>query len=70
MKKNNVEAKAGEPVRVWGLAAGRGSTRAAAPGALCWREYAFPAHIPRADWRVIIAVRPIASPRGGLEEHP
>lgn len=60
MKKNNVEGEG--PVRVWGLAAGRGSTREAAPGALCWENYPSRSEIPRGDWRVIIAIRPVKRP--------
>ena len=44
-------------VIVWGLAAGRRTTKEAAPGALAWREYADRSAIPRDDWRVIIAIR-------------
>jgi hypothetical protein len=43
-------------VRVWGLAAGRGSTREAARGAFTWREYASESDIPRPDWLVIINI--------------
>lgn len=43
-------------VRVWGLAAGRGSTSAAARGAFTWREYASETDIPRQDWLDIIKI--------------
>jgi hypothetical protein len=43
-------------IRVWGLAAGRGSTSAAAPGAFTWREYAGDTDIPRQDWLHIIKI--------------
>jgi len=43
-------------VRIWGLAAGRRSTKDAAPGAFTWREYPTPqaAREAEPDWRVII----------------
>jgi len=43
-------------VRVWGLAAGRGSTSEAAHGAFTWREYANEQDIPRPDWLHIIKI--------------
>lgn len=44
-------------VIVWGLAAGRNSTKEAAAGALAWREYPARNAIRREDWQVIIAIR-------------
>ena len=42
-------------VTVWGLAAGRGSTKEAARGAFTCRDY--PAdNIPRADWLAILYI--------------
>jgi hypothetical protein len=43
-------------VIVWGLAAGRGTTKGAARGAFTWREYASREAIPRADWLEIIVI--------------
>lgn len=43
-------------VRVWGLAAGRGTTSDAARGAFTWREYASEKEIPRTDWQQIISI--------------
>ena len=43
-------------IRVWGLAAGRGSTGNAARGAFTWREYASESDIPRRDWLDIIKI--------------
>lgn len=47
--------------RVWGIAAGHGSTADASPGALCWREYTTQ-NFPRDDWREIIGVQKIGAP--------
>lgn len=44
-------------VIVWGLAAGRGSTVDAAPGALAWRKYPSREAIPQQDWRIILAIQ-------------
>jgi hypothetical protein len=43
-------------VIVWGLAAGRGTTKDAARGAFTWREYASREVIPTADWLEILAI--------------
>jgi hypothetical protein len=43
-------------VIVWGIAAGRGTTKAAARGALTWREYASREVIPDGDWLEILAI--------------
>jgi hypothetical protein len=67
MKNSHDKPEAGKPVRVWGLAAGRGSTRRAAPGALCWREYPGRGVLPENDWRVIIAMEPVKPPVKGQE---
>jgi hypothetical protein len=45
-------------IRVWGLAAGRGTTKEAAHGALCIREYETEEY-PSKDWLEIIAVERI-----------
>jgi hypothetical protein len=69
MKNSDDKPEAAKPVRVWGLAAGRGSTREAAPGALCWMEYPGRDDIPLSDWRAIICIEPGKRPVTGLEEH-
>ena len=59
--RNREVAGAGGAARVWGVAAGRGSTKDAAPGAFTWQEYPGRSAVPREDWRAIIiieAVRP------------
>jgi hypothetical protein len=43
-------------VIVWGIAASRGTTKAAARGALTWREYASREAISAADWLEILAI--------------
>jgi hypothetical protein len=43
-------------IRIWGLAAGRGTTKDAARGAFTWREYAGEKDIPRSDWLQIICI--------------
>jgi len=50
------DARRTERIRVWGLAAGRGTTKDAAPGAFTWCEYESRAAIPTQDWRTIIAI--------------
>ena len=40
---------------IWGLAAGRGTTKEAAPGAFTWREYKT-GDIPHTDWLEIISI--------------
>lgn len=45
-------------IRVWGLAAGRGTTQGAARGALCVREYETDEY-PLKDWLRVIAVERI-----------
>jgi len=40
---------------VWGLAAGSGRTKLAAPGAFTWREYEN-RDFPRRDWLHVISV--------------
>lgn len=45
--------KNNDKYEVWGIAAGRGSTKEAAPGAFTVREYS--GDIPERDWRVIIS---------------
>ena len=39
---------------VWGIAAGRGTTKEAAPGAFTVREYR--TEVPKNDWREIISI--------------
>jgi len=41
---------------VWGLAAGRGTTKEAARGAFTWRQYASRESIPAGDWLEILAI--------------
>jgi hypothetical protein len=41
---------------VWGVAAGSGTTKHAARGALTWREYASVAAIPHRDWLEILKI--------------
>ena len=43
-------------IRVWGLAAGRGTTAEAARGAFCCREYNSIQDIPNADWLDILRI--------------
>ena len=45
-------------IRVWGLAAGRGTTKEAAHGALCIREYETEQYQLK-DWLRVIAVERI-----------
>ena len=47
-------------VEVWGLAAGRNSTKEAARGALTWRHYE-PGNVPKEDWLQIISIREVAT---------
>ena len=47
-------------VRVWGLAAGRGTTKDAVRGAFTWQEYRDRASIPRRDWRRILIIEAAA----------
>lgn len=42
-------------IRVWGIAAGRGSTQDAAQGAFTWRDYTEHDY-PAQDWRHVIRI--------------
>jgi hypothetical protein len=64
VNRKNMTAKIKPTVRVWGLAAGRGSTSEAARGAFTCREYttqtvAYEIEIPRQDWLKITFIEPI-----------
>ncbi len=47
-------------VEVWGLAAGRNSTKEAARGALTWRHYE-PDNVRKEDWLQIISIREVTT---------
>ena len=45
-------------IEVWGLAAGRNSTKEAARGAFTWRYYE-PGNIRKEDWLLIMSTREV-----------
>ena len=42
------------PVIVWGIAAGRGATKDAAPGAFTWAQYDSREMLDKKDWQTIL----------------
>lgn len=45
-------------IEVWGLAAGRNSTKEAAKGAFTWRHYE-PGNVRKEDWLIIMSTREV-----------
>ncbi|MCX5831368.1 MAG: hypothetical protein NT140_05705 [Deltaproteobacteria bacterium] len=45
-------------IEVWGLAAGRNSTKEAARGAFTWRRYE-PGNVRKEDWLLIMSTRAV-----------
>ena len=47
-------------VEVWGVAAGRDSTKEAAKGSFTWRHYE-PGCVRKEDWLIIISIREVTT---------